>query len=101
MPKLKKPLRNKERKTPKGKRQPFGPFPAGSNKPEARPVRPKVPGTRDRNVVQRQQDIDQKASSRFLHNAALKRKGKKPQSGKTKPKARSAKPKPRSKRRGA
>ncbi len=48
MPKLKKPQRDKERLTPKGKRQPFGPFPSGSGNPEARPVRPKVPGTKDR-----------------------------------------------------
>lgn len=89
MPKIKKPLREK-RPTAKS----FGRVPGTRD-------RNVIPRQRDRNAIQQQQDIDQKASSRFLHDAALKRKGKKPQSGKTKPKARAAKPKSRSKRRGA
>ncbi len=94
MAKFKKPAGDKKRPIPFGARR------GGTNKPEARPVKPKLPGSRDR-VRRRAGDLDQKASSFFVHQAALKRKGKKPQSGKTKPKARAAKPKPRSKRRGA
>lgn len=102
MAKFKKPTKlQKERQRKREKKPtPFGGLEANP-RPEARPVKPKLPGSRDLNVIQRQRDIDQKESSRFLQEAALKRKGKKPQNRKTKSKARAAKPKGRSKRRRA
>ena len=70
MAKFKKPLREKRMIVgPSGrKRFPFDPFPTGVANPEARPVKPKVPGSRDR-VHRGQQDIDQAAGRRFPRKA--------------------------------
>ncbi len=74
MPRIKKPLREKRmRAGPSGRKFfPDDPFPTGVANPEARSVKPKVPGSRDR-VHRGEQDIDQKAGRRFPRKASLKR----------------------------
>lgn len=47
MPTLKKPLRDKFGKFQK-KFRPFGTRPGAGQKPEARPIKPKLPGTKDK-----------------------------------------------------
>ncbi len=42
MPNFKKPPRGR------AKRNPYGSRPGGTTKPEGRPIRPKVPGTKDK-----------------------------------------------------
>ena len=63
MAKFPKPLGKKKRRTSK----PFGGMEA-TPRPEARPVKPKVPGSKDR-VHRGEQDIDQTAGRRFPREA--------------------------------